>query len=98
MAISGTVTSDLSSGIFGFELDFTFVACADGGTVLDGVLAYEGSASQAAVTVSMSGEITFSGQLSATCEIDISSEINVDSDQVGLSGTICGHDVSLTVS
>lgn len=92
VAASGMVQASAESA--SYSLDLTYDACAVGGISMDGVLSYEGSASETSISFSMQGEVTFSGQIEGTCSIDI--EMTIDSQTASFSaeGNACGNSFS----
>lgn len=89
---SGMVQASAESA--SYSLDLTYDNCVMGGVGIDGVLSYEGSASDAGISFSMQGEVTFSGQIEGTCSIDIEMTIEGQPASFSVEGSACGNSFS----
>jgi hypothetical protein len=81
-------TAHTSEDLVTTHLEMTFDGCEADGVVIDGHLELDAEVTDAEVSSSILGDLTFSGDAQGTCEVDIGA--NVTSTTVSAHSSVCG--------
>lgn len=105
-SFAGHLALDTFYGDFDWDVDYD--ACEVDGVVIDGNLQFtldaERQIGEFNLIYTYRGELTYSGDVVGTCVVDMAGgasamrEVNMRSLDIGYSGTVCGHDASVTLS
>lgn len=92
VSASGTIQADSDSS--SLSLDLIYETCTLDDLVIDGVMSYEGSATETSLSFSMRGQVTFSGAIEGTCTINVEMRLDSQSGSITINGSACGNSVS----
>lgn len=87
----GAVDDSMTSGSLAIDFD----GCQVDGVTIDGSLEYRGKVTEAEVTASIHGDLTWSGAATGDCAIDIEASVSNDGSTASgsaVNGGMCGYD------